>query len=74
MKESNAIARLLSFLSLPHSALVLTSTSAVWSVGTAMANPYQSVYFASLGASPFTIGLLVAYGTGVTIFALLVRG
>ena len=39
-----------------------------------MANPYQSVYFASLGANPFQIGLLVAYGTGVTILALLMGG
>jgi MFS family permease len=39
-----------------------------------MANPYQSVYFASLGASPFLIGLLVAYGTGVTVLALLLGG
>jgi DHA1 family tetracycline resistance protein-like MFS transporter len=39
-----------------------------------MANPYQSVYFASLGASPFEIGLLVAYGTGVTVIALLLGG
>ncbi len=39
-----------------------------------MANPYQSVYFASLGASPFIIGLLVAYGTGVTVLALLLGG
>lgn len=73
-KESNAIGRLLRFLYLPQSAPILTSTSAVWSVATAMANPYQSVYFASLGASPFTIGLLVAHGTGVTAFALLVGG
>ncbi len=39
-----------------------------------MANPYQSVYFASLGAAPFVIGLLVAYGTGVTVLALLLGG
>jgi MFS family permease len=39
-----------------------------------MANPYQSVYFASLGASPLVIGLLVGYGTGVTILALLLGG
>jgi len=39
-----------------------------------MANPYQSVYFASLGATPFLIGLLVAYGTGVTALSLLVGG
>jgi MFS family permease len=39
-----------------------------------MANPYQTLYFSTLGASPVTIGLLVAYGTGVTIFATLVGG
>jgi len=53
---------------------MLTATSAIWSVGASMANPYQSVYFASLGASPFQIGLLVAYGTGVTALSLLVGG
>ncbi len=39
-----------------------------------MANPYQTLYFSVLGASPVTIGLLVAYGTAVTIFATLVGG
>ena len=39
-----------------------------------MANPYQTLYFSSLGASPVTIGLLVAYGTAVTIVATLVGG
>ena len=39
-----------------------------------MANPYQTLYFSSLGASPITIGLLVAYGTAVTIVATLVGG
>ncbi len=39
-----------------------------------MANPFQSLYFAALGASPFLIGLLVAYGTVVTIVALLIGG
>ncbi|HXY56063.1 MAG TPA: MFS transporter [Nitrososphaerales archaeon] len=63
-----------SFLYLPSNAWILTSTSAVWSIGSTMANPYQSVYFSSLGASPFQIGLLVAYGTGVTILALLMGG
>ena len=66
--------RLRSFLFLPSNAWILTSTSAVWSIGSTMANPYQSVYFASLGATPFQIGLLVAYGTGVTIIALLMGG
>ena len=62
------------FLHLPANAWILTSTSALWSIGSAMPSPYQSVYFASLGASPFVVGLLVAYGTGVTILALLLGG
>jgi MFS family permease len=68
------IARLQRFFYLPRNAWILTSTSALWSVGAAMASPYQSVYFASLGATPFVIGLLVAYGTGVTVLALLLGG
>ncbi len=39
-----------------------------------MANPYQTLYFAALGASPFDIGLLVAFGTAITILALLIGG
>ncbi len=39
-----------------------------------MATPYQTLYFAALGASPVTIGLLVAFGTAVTIVATLVGG
>jgi len=62
------------FFFLPKNAWILTSTSALWSIGSAMANPYQSVYWASLGATPFVIGLLVAYGTGVTVIALLLGG
>lgn len=68
------VARLQRFFYLPRNAWILTSTSAIWSVGAAMANPYQSVYFASLGATPFVIGLLVAYGTGITVLALLLGG
>ena len=71
---SKRIARLQRFFYLPRNAWILTSTSALWSVGSSMANPYQSVYFASLGATPFVIGLLVAYGTGVTVLALLLGG
>lgn len=74
MSSEGTFARVRNFMALPRNAWVLTSTSALWSVGTAMANPYQSVYFASLGASPFLIGLLVAYGTGITLFALLLGG
>jgi len=39
-----------------------------------MPGPYQSVYFSALGASPFLIGLLVAYGTGISVIALLLGG
>lgn len=74
MTVNRRIARLQRFLYLPTNAWMLTSTSALWSVGSSMANPYQSVYFASLGATPFVIGLLVAYGTGVTVLALLLGG
>ncbi|MDG6941347.1 MAG: MFS transporter [Nitrososphaerota archaeon] len=62
------------FFRLPRNAWILTATSALWSIGSAMPSPYQSVYFASLGASPISIGLLVAYGTGLTMFALLMGG
>jgi len=62
------------YLSLPRNAWVLTSTSALWSIGSAMATPYQTLYFAALGASPTDIGVLVAFGTAVTILALLVGG
>jgi MFS family permease len=68
------LGKLRAFLFLPRNALVLTSTSALWSVGSAMANPYQTLYFFALGASAFDIGILVAYGTGITVLALLVGG
>ena len=71
---SRRTAGLQRFFFLPKNAWILTSTSALWSIGSAMANPYQSVYWASLGATPFVIGLLVAYGTGVTVIALLLGG
>lgn len=62
------------FFYLPKNAWILTSTSALWTVGSAMANPYQTLYFSVLGAGSITIGLLVAFGTGVTIFATLIGG
>jgi MFS family permease len=39
-----------------------------------MANPYQTLYFHALGASPVSIGLLVGFGTAITIVATLVGG
>jgi MFS transporter, DHA1 family, tetracycline resistance protein len=72
--ETTNFGKLQAFLFLPRNAWILTSTSALWSVGSAMATPYQTLYFASLGASAFDIGILVAIGTGVTVFALLLGG
>ncbi|HZW55454.1 MAG TPA: MFS transporter [Nitrososphaerales archaeon] len=66
--------RLRLHFSLPRNAWILTSTSAVWSIGAAAANPYQTLYFAALGASALEIGFYVAYGTAVTVLALLVGG
>jgi DHA1 family tetracycline resistance protein-like MFS transporter len=66
--------KLKSFLYLPRSAWILTSTSGLWSVGSAMATPYLTLYFAALHASSLDIGLFVGYGTAVTIIALLVGG
>lgn len=71
---SGRVTRLRRFFYLPRGAWILTSTSALWSVGSSMANPYQTLYFTALGASPFAVGLLVAYGTGVTVVALLLGG
>ncbi len=53
---------------------MLTSTSAVWSIGAATASPYQTLYFVALGTAPQYVGVLVAYGTAVTILALLIGG
>ena len=53
---------------------MLTSTSAIWSIGAAMASPYQTLYFVALGTAPRYVGILVAYGTAVTILALLIGG
>jgi MFS family permease len=39
-----------------------------------MATPYLTLYFSALHASNLDIGILVGYGTGVTIIALLIGG
>lgn len=74
MTSKGSSQKLREFLYLPRSAWILTSTSALWSIGTTTANPYQTLYFAALGASPIEIGLLVGYGTAITILALLIGG
>ncbi|MDA4112155.1 MAG: MFS transporter [Thaumarchaeota archaeon] len=70
-QKSKNLAR---FFYLPRNAWILTSTSAVWSVGSAMANPYQTLYFSALGASSLTIGLLIGYGTAITVISTLIGG
>jgi DHA1 family tetracycline resistance protein-like MFS transporter len=74
MVYQSGVSKLSSFFYLPRNAWILTSTSAVWSVGSAMANPYQTLYFSSLGASALFIGLLVGYGTALTILATIIGG
>jgi len=39
-----------------------------------MASPFQVLYFAALGATPFQIGLLVAYSTGIAIMTMIIGG
>jgi MFS transporter, DHA1 family, tetracycline resistance protein len=68
------IARVRDFLRLPRNTWVLNSTSAFWAIGGYMASPFQVVYFAALGATPFQIGLLVAYSTGIAIVTLIIGG
>jgi MFS family permease len=69
-----AISKVRAFLHLPPNTWVLNSTSALWAVGGYMASPFQVLYFAALGASPFQIGLLVAYSTGIAIITMIIGG
>ncbi len=59
---------------LPGNAWFLTITSAVWSIGGAMASPYQSLFYFSLGASAILIGYLAAITSLVTAVAQLIGG
>ena len=59
---------------LPTEAWVLALTSAIWSVGASMANPYQSIYFYSVGANSLFIGYLLAVSSAVTALMQLIGG
>ena len=59
---------------LPGNAWILTITSAVWSVGGAMASPYQSLFYYSIGASAILIGYFAAITSLVTAVAQLIGG
>lgn len=61
-------------LYLPGNAWILTGTSTVWSIGGALASPYQSLYYFSLGASPVLIGYLAALTSLIAAVAQLVGG
>lgn len=73
-KSNKSGGKLRDFLYLPRSAWILTSTSGLWSVGSAMSTPYLTLYFAALHASYLDIGILVAYGTAITIISLIIGG
>ena len=59
---------------LPRNAWILTATSTVWSIGGAMASPYQSLYFYSLGASVIFIGYLAALSSAIIAVVQLIGG
>ncbi len=72
--SSAIIGRLKRRFYLPGNAWILTSSSTLWSVGGAMASPYQSLFFYSIGASAILIGYLAAITSLVTAVSQLVGG
>ncbi|MBX8631138.1 MAG: MFS transporter [Thermoplasmata archaeon YP2-bin.285] len=69
-----AAGRLRGMFYLPGNAWILTSTSTLWSVGGAMASPYQSLFYYSIGATPILIGYLAAVTSLITAMAQLIGG
>jgi MFS family permease len=59
---------------LPGNAWILGLSATVWNIGAVMVNPYQSVYFSTLGADSVFIGLLLAVNSAVTALMQLVGG
>ena len=59
---------------LPGNTWVLALSATVWNIGGAMINPYQSVYFAGLGANSVFIGFLLAVNSAVTALMQLIGG
>ncbi len=72
--SGRAMNRLNRHFYLPGNAWILTSTSAVWSIGGAMASPYQSLFYYSIGASAILIGYFAAITSLVTAVAQLIGG
>ena len=59
---------------LPTEAWVLALSATIWSIGGAMVNPYQSIYFYAVGANSLFIGYLLAVSSAVTALMQLIGG
>jgi len=64
----------LRFLYLPGNAWVLAVSSAFWTVGGSIVNPYQSIFFEAIGTPLPFIGVLAALSSVVTAITYLVGG
>jgi len=59
---------------LPGNAWVLSISAAIWSIGGAIVNPYQSIYFYALGMPTYLIGFAGALSSIITAFMYLLGG
>lgn len=59
---------------LPRDAWILALSATIWSIGSSVVNPYQSMYFFALGANSLFIGYLLAMGSAVTALMQLLGG
>jgi len=59
---------------LPRNARILALSATIWSIGSSLANPYQSIYFFAVGANSLFIGYLLAMGSAITALMQLVGG
>jgi MFS family permease len=59
---------------LPGNAFPLTVSAAIAGVGGALVQPYQSMYFSTLGADMMVIGSLLAFSSAITAIVQLVGG
>jgi len=59
---------------LPTDAWILAFSATIWSIGGSMANPYQSIYFFTVGANSIFIGYLLAMSSALTALMQLVGG
>ncbi len=59
---------------LPREAWILALSSTIWSIGGSVVNPFQSIYFFTLGANSLFIGYLLAMSSAVTALMQLLGG